>query len=285
MTVPREHQNLSRHDATPAVAQPLSSSCCTPDTIHNFSLLKFLPMLAWREIRFACSCVYARASVSTHDLPAHHPYFSGGASTPNHRFQIPNSAPSSLGRLSSAPMASRLRPDASGLLPSRPAAISFRVSCCVRGVVSWDKQNRDGTRRQTVLRNGRANSEQLFGRYGPTNRRSCCRSLRASLSAARSTSSTVSASRRPTWCSRCFAKRSTEYPRGVWYGSQGPQRKGCRRPRADNRSLVEHSSRLVLFISGGGLGIQEPGSMCGQGRARDRVMCPAVTRSIRAGAV
>ena len=32
-----------------------------------------------------------------------------------------------------------------------------------------------------------------------------------------------------------------------------------------------------LFHSGGGLGIQEPGSI-GQGRARERAMCPAVTR-------
>lgn len=42
---------------------------------------------------------------------------------------------------------------------------------------------------------------------------------------------------------------STNTPRGVWYGSQGPQRKGRKRFGADDRSLAEQSSRLDLSLS------------------------------------
>lgn len=159
-----------------------------------------------------------------------------------------------------------------------------QVVSCVCGVEACPSplrqanQNPFGGGDQQVPRNDRANSEQLFGRSGLTSRRSYWRRSRAFRSAAPNTSSTASASRRLMWCWRCSAKRSTEiqldplatvyrspvplggsrprrsrrdyvvlYPRGVWYDSQGPQRKGCRRFGVDNRSLAEHSSRLVTF--------------------------------------
>lgn len=80
-------------------------------------------------------------------------------------------------------------------------------------------------------------------------------------------------------------KALQQYPRGVWYSSQGSQRRGCKRFGADNRSLVVLSTRLTFFYlnsniggvsSGDGLGIHEPRSRLG--RARDRAICPAVAR-------
>lgn len=69
----------------------------------------------------------------------------------------------------------------------------------------------------------------------------------------------------------------TNTQRGVWYGSQGPQRSVI------GRTLAVFSTRLVMtapalmpghqFSSGSDLGIHQPGSI-GQGRARERATCP-----------
>lgn len=48
---------------------------------------------------------------------------------------------------------------------------------------------------------------------------------------------------------RAISTCSTDTQRGVWYGSQGPQRKGRKRFGADDRSLAEQSSRLDQSLS------------------------------------
>ena len=56
----------------------------------------------------------------------------------------------------------------------------------------------------------------------------------------------------PRDCSSSSWTRSTEYPRGVWYGSQGPQR------IVIGRSFAVHSTRLASFSDR----IDEPTSVC-----------------------
>ena len=158
-------------------------------------------------------------------------------------------------------------------------SISFcRVECVSCRCANHRIGNR---RRQRFPKNVCANSEQLFGRSGRRSPRSILRSASASPSAARNISSTENAKSAPARCSSSWMKstefssggsraalgqrgRATaanvlidvhaasvagmrtarpiqQYPRGVWYGSQGPQR------IVIGRSLAEHSSRLARF--------------------------------------
>lgn len=108
------------------------------------------------------------------------------------------------------------RPDARApqTRPHPGVLLSRDVVRCVCGVASCPSspcranQNRVSADGQTSRWNDRANSERLFGRSGPISRRSCSRSLQGYPSAGRNSSSMASASRPPTSCSRCFARRS-----------------------------------------------------------------------------
>lgn len=164
----------------------------------------------------------------------------------------------------------------------------------------------------------KTNLEQLFGRSGPISQRSISRSGSAAANAGRNTSSTASgaASSLRARFTSSKAKCSIELS-GVRYPCAAAlDAKLVSAPRSDRRSDPEGGSvnlgerrtgnppetlqvsaelqeRVTgrrdghEFSSGGGLGIHEPGSNTRgpasrpspSGRARDRVICPAVARS------
>jgi hypothetical protein len=189
---------------------------------------------------------------------------------------------------------------AADTLPHCVSALQVR-STVLRGGVSFPNRARcrrcgQGEREEQLFFESRRARRPLdlvsrAWRSGRTSPQPFSRSAPDALSVPQTSTSAATASlpMKPSWsCSMSCGPASglEEYPRGVRYSSQGSLRNGRRHFGADDRSLAALSARLV-FSSGDGLGIQQPGSMtCGfasarqpaSGRADESAKCPAVAR-------
>ena len=173
------------------------------------------------------------------------------------------------------------------------------VSYLLRRSASCPNHSRGAFARQGLRKNDcsqKIDLEQLFGRSGRISRRSTSRSALAAANALRNSTSPAIASLRRAPSSRSSV-RSTEFRLGItfWPGSArlGFQKDALRFVQTDRQVQLAFKSigARISFSSGDGLGIHQPRSTTNgailrrrQGRARDRVICPAVTRSFVASA-
>lgn len=123
------------------------------------------------------------------------------------------------------------------------------VLCCAYGDQSCcANQSRRRLRPQAFNLNSRANSEQLFRRYGRSNRHSIFRSASAAPSAPRGSTSTASASLRrdalPPSSTR--PSNSTWFTQSLFIGIRHWSNKASNVPTATLRSLIERQQPIIV---------------------------------------
>lgn len=158
---------------------------------------------------------------------------------------------------------------------------SARDQFVLRGVgcVScWGELNRVRLRRRVLPKNRRANLEQLFGRSGPTSRRSSCRRKSAALSARHSSTSTANASLRrvPSWSfsANCWIELVTR-----WRNPQRPEGE----PIEADGCAWDRLPPAIEFSSRGGVEGHAALRSMGPPEPRGRGVSPADAAGIKPG--